>query len=102
MNLTKLTAQRTATGPDASQSGTEAITSVSSHGGLDDLERLAQSGDLEQVETSTEQQVGKLDGLLLEMIPSEGSRDGSASSSHSFGMCRRKGALTKGRGSFFA
>lgn len=39
---------------------------MGSHGGLDDLEGLAESGDLEHVETGSEEQVGELDGLLLQ------------------------------------
>lgn len=41
---------------------------MGSHGGLDDLKRLAQGGDLEHVEAGAEQQIGELDGLLLQLL----------------------------------
>ena len=62
----KLTAQNTTTAPNPGDRTGHAVLSVGSHGGLHDLERLAEGGDLEQVQTSSEQQVAELDGLLLE------------------------------------
>jgi len=41
---------------------------VGGHGGLDDLERLAEGGDLEHVEPGAQEQVGELDGLLLQRL----------------------------------
>lgn len=64
----KLTAENTASGPDASQGRSKAVATVSRHGGLDDLEGLAEGGDLEHVEASAEKQVGELDGLLLKLL----------------------------------
>lgn len=48
-----LTAEGTTTTPDAGDGAGHAIAAVRCHGGLDDLEGLTQSSDLEQVETST-------------------------------------------------
>ena len=61
-------AQDAATTPDAAESGAEPVTAVGGHCGLDDLEGLAEGGDLEHVETGTKQQVGELDGLLLQLL----------------------------------
>ena len=60
-----LTAKKTTTAPNASESRRKGVTSVGSHSSLDDLERLAQRRDLEHVETSPKQQIAELDGLLL-------------------------------------
>jgi hypothetical protein len=60
------TAQDTTALPDAAEGGAEAVGAVGGHGGLDDLEGLAEGGDLEEVQTGAEQQVGELDGLLLQ------------------------------------
>lgn len=67
MELVQLTAQDTTTAPDPGNGASHAILPVSGHGGLHDLERLPEGGDLEQVQTSAEQQVAELDGLLLEL-----------------------------------
>lgn len=74
------TAEGTAAAPDAAEGRDEAVAAVGGHGGLDDLERLAEGGDLEQVEAGAEEQVGKLDGLLLEVLGR--SRDGGDSGGH--------------------
>lgn len=66
-----LTAEETTTGPDTTQRGGHAVAAVGRHGGLDDLERLAQGGDLEQVEAGSKEQVGELDGLFLQ-LPGDG------------------------------
>lgn len=68
------TSQRATTSPYATQSGGETITAVGGHGGLDDLERLTQGGDLKHVEATPEEQVGELDGLLLQRGLPEGAR----------------------------
>lgn len=73
-----LTSKRATATPDATEGSTEAVASVRSHGGLDDLERLAEGGDLEEIETSAEQQVRELDGLLLELLLRQGRRHGGA------------------------
>lgn len=72
-----LTSKRATTTPDATEGSTKAVASVRSHGGLDDLERLAEGGDLEEIETGAEQQVGELDGLLLERLLRQRRRHGS-------------------------
>lgn len=78
-----LTSKRTATTPDASEGGSEGVASVCGHGGLDDLERLPEGGDLEEIETGAKQQVGELDGLLLELLLRQGRRHtGRSSSGH--------------------
>jgi len=64
----RLTAQDAAALPDAAQSRAKAVAAVGGHGGLDDLERLAERRDLEQVEPGAEEQVGELDGLLLQRL----------------------------------
>lgn len=69
------TTKETATAPDAANGRCKAVTTVGSHGGLGDLEGLAQGGDLKQVEAGAEKQVGELDGLLLELL--RGRRSGS-------------------------
>lgn len=73
---TLVEAEDTTTGPDAAQGGHEAVATVGSHGGLDDLERLTESGDLEHVEAGSEEQVGELDRLLLQLLLRERSRRG--------------------------
>lgn len=78
-----LTAERTTSTPDTAQRRGEAVTTVGSHGGLDDLEGLAKGGNLEQVQTCAEQQVGELDGLLLERAARDGSFD-SGGGDHDF------------------
>jgi len=76
---------------------------VSSHGGLDDLEGLTEGGDLEHVETGAQQQVGELDRLLLQLRRLGGrGRNGGDGSGHDLVDVTSKGALTKGRGCFFA
>jgi hypothetical protein len=62
----QLTAKDTTTAPNPSNGTGHAVLPVGSHGGLQDLQRLPKSSDLEQVQTSAEQQVAELDGLLLE------------------------------------
>lgn len=62
------TAKDTTTAPDAADGRCKAVTTVRGHSGLCDLKRLAQSGDLEQVEAGAEKQVGELDRLLLELL----------------------------------
>ncbi len=52
-----LTSKGTAATPDATEGGTKAVASVRSHRSLDDLKRLAEGSDLEEIETSAEQQV---------------------------------------------
>ena len=61
----QLTAKNTTATPDASQSTSKGISSISGHGRLRDLERLAERRDLEHIEASPEQQIAELDGLLL-------------------------------------
>lgn len=63
-----LTTKDTTTSPNAAQGSAKAVATVGSHGGLDDLERLAERGDLEHVQTGAQQQVGELDGLLLQLL----------------------------------
>lgn len=60
--------QDAATGPDTAEGGAEPVTAVGGHRGLDDLEGLAEGGDLEHVEAGAEQQVGELDWLLLQLL----------------------------------
>jgi len=72
----RLTAQNTTTAPDPGDGTGHAVFPVGGHGGLHDLERLAEGGDLEQVQTGSEQQVAELDGLLLERRSAD---DGCAS-----------------------
>jgi hypothetical protein len=48
---------------------------VGGHGGLGDLEGLAEGGDLKHVEAGSEEQVRELDGLLLQVGRRSG-RDG--------------------------
>jgi len=62
----QLTAKNTTTAPNPSDGTGHAVLPVGSHGGLHDLERLPEGGDLEQVQTGAEQQVAELDGLLLQ------------------------------------
>jgi hypothetical protein len=62
----QLTAKNTTTAPNPSNGTGHAVLPVRSHGGLQNLQRLPKSRDLEQVQTSAEQQVAELDGLLLE------------------------------------
>lgn len=102
MGKGKLTASHTTTGPDAAQGGHEAVATVGSHGGLDDLEGLTQSGDLEQVKAGSEEQVGELDGLLLQLLLRAGSRNGGDGGHDDGGSVDGEGALTKGIGCFFA
>jgi len=71
------------------------------HGGLDHFKGLAERGNLEHVEAGAEQQIGELDGLLLQLLRLRG-RDGRDSGGHDLADVARKGALTKGRGCFFA
>ena len=98
-----LTSQNAASGPDAPKSSHETITTVGSHGGLDDLEGLTQASHLEHVETGAQEQVGKLDGLLLKLLRSRAGRGGgSRVGDHDCLAFIVKGALTKGRGCFFA
>lgn len=79
----RLTAKHTTTTPYTAQGSREAVATVGSHGGLDDLERLAEGGDLEHVETGSEEQVGELDWLLLQLIALRG-RAGDGR--HDFGL----------------
>jgi len=74
---------------------------VGSHGGLGDLQGLAEGGDLKHVEPGAEEQVGELDGLLLQ-LGRLGGRDGGDSGGHGLTDVATKGALTKGIGCFFA
>lgn len=97
-----LTAKHTTTGPDAAQGGHEAVATVGSHGGLDDLEGLAQSGDLEHIEAGSEEQVGELDGFLLQLFLRARSRNGGDGGHDDGGSVDGEGALTKGLGCFFA
>lgn len=99
----KLTSQNAASGPDAPKSSHESIATVGSHGSLDDLEGLTQGGDLEHVETGAQEQVGKLDGLLLERLRSRAGRGGGDGvGDHDCLAIFVMGALTKGIGCFFA
>lgn len=75
-NQTLVEAEDATTGPDAAQGGHEAVATVGSHGGLDDLKRLAEGGDLEHVEAGSEEQVGELDRLLLQLLLRKRSRHG--------------------------
>lgn len=61
------TAENTTAGPDTSQRSSHAVAAIGSHGGLDDLQGLTQSSDLKKVEAGSEEQVGELDGLLLQL-----------------------------------
>ena len=77
-------AEGTAAGPDAAEGGGEAVAAVGGHGGLYDLEGLAEGGDLEEVEAGAEEEVGELDGLLLEVgggLP-DGRGEGGSSGRH--------------------
>lgn len=65
------TAKDTTAGPNTTEGGSHAVAAVGSHGGLDDLEGLAQGGDLKHVEAGSEEQVGELDWLLLQ-LPGDG------------------------------
>lgn len=49
MGVSVHTAKNTSASPDSSQGSSKAVTSVGSHGGLCDLERLAQGGDLPSI-----------------------------------------------------
>lgn len=64
----QLTAQNTSSTPDSCDSSSEAVTAVGGHGGLGDLERLTERGDLEHVQAGSEEQVAELDGLLLDLL----------------------------------
>lgn len=52
--MLSLTAKDATTVPDAAQGRRETIAAVGSHGGLDDLQWLAERGDLKEVETGTQ------------------------------------------------
>lgn len=67
-----LTAKRTTSRPNTVQGRSKAITTIGSHSGLDNLEWLAQGGDLEHVQPGTKQQVGELDGLFLQLVTGDG------------------------------
>lgn len=56
------------------------------HRGLGDLERLAERRHLEHVQSGTQQQVGELDGLLLQLLGLGGGPGG--------GDCGDHGSLT--------
>lgn len=86
-----LTAKGTTSGPDTSQSLGEAVATVGSHGGLDDLQRLAERRHLKQVQAGAQEQVGELDGLLLQLVARGGAGDGGGSSSHDLVMSQNKG-----------
>lgn len=90
------TAKDTTAGPDAAQSGSHSVATVGSHGGLDNLERLAKGGNLEHVEAGSEEQVGELDGLLLQ-LPGDGRSCGGGGGHDDSGSGTGEGALTKGR-----
>ena len=79
--ISSLTAKDTTTVPDAAKGRGKAIVAVGSHGGLDDLQGLAERGDLEEVETGTQKQVGELDGLLFQLLRRWG-RDGGDGGGH--------------------
>ena len=72
------------------------------HGGLGDLQGLTEGGDLEHVEPGAQEQVGELDGLLLQLGRLGGRGGGGDGGGHDFCGCCDKGALTKGVGCFFA
>lgn len=96
-----LTAKNTTSRPNASQGTAEAITTVGSHGGLDDLKGLTKRSHLKHVQASAQQQVGEFDGLLLQLVLPIGTRRvGGCDHGDKFRLL--KGALTKGRGCFFA
>lgn len=88
------TAKDTTAGPNTSQRGSHAVAAIGSHGGLDDLQGLAQSSDLKQIEAGSEEQVGELDGLLLQ-LPGDGCWGGGGGHDDG-GLGTVKGALTKG------
>lgn len=71
-----LTAQNTTARPDARHGAHHAVGPVGRHGRLHDLQRLAQGRDLEHVQTGAQQQVGELDGLLLELACAAHARGG--------------------------
>lgn len=62
------TSKDATTSPDTFESRREAIAAVGGHGRLGDLEGLTERGDLEHVEAGSQQQVGELDGLLLQLV----------------------------------
>lgn len=73
--LSILTAKDTTTAPNPDNRASHTIGTVGGHGGLHDLERLAQRRHLEQVQTRAQQQVAELDRLLLELLATRRRRD---------------------------
>lgn len=68
---------------------------MGSHGGLGDLQGLPEGGDLEHVEPGAQQQVGELDGLLLQ-LGRLGSRGGGDSGGHDSANVANKGGPDQG------
>lgn len=73
--LSILTAKDTTTAPNPGNRASHTVGTVGGHGGLHDLERLAQRRHLEQVQTRAQQQVAELDRLLLELLATRRRRD---------------------------
>lgn len=73
--LSILTAKDTTTAPNPGNRAGHTVGTVGGHGGLHDLERLAQRRHLEQVQTRAQQQVAELDRLLLEFLATRRRRD---------------------------
>ena len=73
-----LTSKNTTSANDSGKSTAKRITTIGSHGSLDDLQWLSQSSDFEHVQAGSQQQVGELDGLLLHDygLCSDGGHDG--------------------------
>lgn len=77
-----LTSKNTTAAPYPRHCTCKGVLSVGGHGRLDDFQRLSQSGDLEQVQPGTEEQVAELDGLLLDMGDTWGRFPGHSLSGH--------------------
>ena len=83
-NETLVEANDTTARPDGLARLPHCLRPVGGHLGLKDLEGLAEGSDLEEVQTSAEQQVGELDGLLLQMRIPNGSGN-VCDGNHGFG-----------------
>jgi hypothetical protein len=91
------TAENTTSRPDASQGRSKAVATVGGHGGLGDLEGLAEGGDFKHVEAGAEEQVGELDGLLLQLVASRGGRSGGGDHDRMRDFAAKGVSLTKGK-----
>ena len=94
--MTVLTSHETTAVPNDAEGTSHGLATVCAHGGLSDLEGLTKSGDLEEVKTGAEKEVGELDGLLLELRGHRG-RSGRDSSGGGHAVEGRldEGGLTK-------